>query len=364
MKCETSVEEIRKAINDAERCTGKNLALPVLSHILITAYGDEIKLRATNVSVGIEISVPATVTKEGITLIRGDIANSFLSGCPQNQKVTFELKDDLLLVSTKTNRISLKTFSHEDFPTLPTVQGGSLITLPAEVLVDGIKSVVFSAAVSDIKPEIGSVYLYSDDDRLIFVATDSFRLAEKKIAQKKPVTIKPCLIPSKNALEILRLLEGVSGNVTVTFSDTQCAVSYNGTYLTSRLTSGTFPDYSQIIPKNPATEVILLRQDLLSALKLSSVFSDKFNQVTVSVDSKSGVTLYAKNTDVGEQTSTLPAAVTGESVSVNINQRYLLDSFQAIKDDSVVLQLNGNKPVIIRGVHDASFLYLVMPMNR
>lgn len=364
MKCETSVEEIKKAIIDAERCTGKNLALPVLSHILVTAYGDEIKLRATNVSVGIEISLPATVTKEGVTLIRGDIISSFLAGCPQNQKVSFELKDDLLLVGTKTNKISLKTFSHEDFPTLPTVQGGSLITLPAEIIAEGIKSVVFSAATSDIKPEIGSVYVYSDDDRLVFVATDSFRLAEKKIALKKPTHINPCLIPARNALEILRLLDGVNGNITITFSDTQCALSWGGTYLTSRLTSGTFPDYSQIIPKNPATEVILLRQDLLSALKLSGVFSDKFNQVTVSVDPKNTVTLYAKNTDVGEQTSTLEAAVTGEAVSVNVNQRYLIDSFQAIKDDSVVLQLNGSKPVIIRGVHDTSFLYLVMPMNR
>lgn len=364
MKCESTVEDIRKAIIDADRCTGKNLALPVLSHILMTAYGEELTLRATNVSVGIEITVPATVSKEGITLIRGDIVSSFLAGCPQNQKVSFELKDDLLIVSTKTNKISLKTFSHEDFPTLPTVHGGALITLPAEVVVDGIKSVVFSAAMSDIKPEIGSVYLYTEDDRIVFVATDSFRLAEKKIMLKKPVSIKPSLIPSKNALEILRLLDEVSGNVTLTFSDTQCAISYNGTYLTTRLTSGTFPDYTQIIPKNPTTEVILLRQDLLSVLKLSSVFSDKFNQVTIQVDPKAGVTLYAKNTDVGEQNSTLEAAVTGDAVSVNVNQRYLLDSFQAIKDDSVVLQLSGNKPLIIRGVHDTSFVYLVMPMNR
>ena len=39
--------------------------------------------------------------------------------------------------------------------------------------------------------------------------------------------------------------------------------------------------------------------------------------------------------------------------------------FQSIDSDSISLSFNGlNKPMVIRGVSDKTFTYLVMPMNR
>jgi DNA polymerase III sliding clamp (beta) subunit (PCNA family) len=49
---------------------------------------------------------------------------------------------------------------------------------------------------------------------------------------------------------------------------------------------GIFPDYSQIIPKEFKTECVVLKQDLLNALKLSNIFSDKFNQVNLLIKPK------------------------------------------------------------------------------
>ena len=62
---------------------------------------------------------------------------------------------------------------------------GNTFEIDSKKLIDGIKSVYYSSSVSDIKPEISSVYFYSKDENLTFVSTDSFRLAEKKIKIKK-----------------------------------------------------------------------------------------------------------------------------------------------------------------------------------
>ena len=71
MKLECSIVEIKNGISQAERITGKNLTLPVLSSVLLIASGKMLKLRATNLSVGIEIEIPAKIEKEGMFAVSG-----------------------------------------------------------------------------------------------------------------------------------------------------------------------------------------------------------------------------------------------------------------------------------------------------
>ncbi len=78
------------------------------------------------------------------------------------------------------------------------------IEIPAQKFIEGLKAVFYSASPSEIKPEIGSVYIYKDSDMLIFVATDSFRLAEKKVKIKTAGNFDGLLIPFKNITEIIR----------------------------------------------------------------------------------------------------------------------------------------------------------------
>ena len=70
--------------------------------------------------------------------------------------------------------------------------------LSAEKLVSGLRNVWYSAAQSDIKPEIASVYLYGEGEEVFFVATDSFRLAEKSIVAEK-VSQNSLWIPHQSA---------------------------------------------------------------------------------------------------------------------------------------------------------------------
>ena len=176
MKIECSIEKIKNAIIICERVTGKNLTLPVLSTILFIATEKTLILRATNLSIGVEITIPAKIEKEGIVAINGAILASLFSAISGDSSVFFELIENTMNIKTKTNKINIKTIPHEDFPTLPNVSGGKF-KIPTKKLLEGIKSVYYSASVSDIKPEIGSVYLHKEEDYIIFVATDSFRLS-------------------------------------------------------------------------------------------------------------------------------------------------------------------------------------------
>lgn len=365
MKLECSIEKIKDALITAERITGKNLTLPVLGSVLWVASNKVLKLRATNLNIGIEIEIPAKIETEGVVAVKGDILSSLFSLLHGDSTVKFELIDSNFSVKTKSNNILLNTIPYEDFPTIP-ILSGEEITVPSIKLVEGLKAVYYSAAVSDIKPEIGSVYIYPQDDMLVFVATDSFRLAEKKVKIKKELNFDGILLPLKNASEIIRILDGVNDDVKIILHKNQISLSVNGIYITSRVVDGTFPDYKQIIPRESKTQATLLKQDLLYAIKVSNILSDKFNQITFNLKPNEKVfEVDSKNNDIGENTTHIESALSGEEVSVNINYKYIVDCFQSINGDSVTLEFNGsNRPIIIRVVGDSSFMYLVMPMNR
>lgn len=364
MKIECSINKIKKALVSVERITGKNLTLPVLSSILWVATGKTLKLRATNLNIGIEIEIPAKIEKEGVVAVRGDILSSLFSFLQGDAFVVFELINNNLLVKTNTSTILLKSIPHDDFPTIPTVEGETFL-IPSKKFIDGIKSVYYSASLSEIKPEIGSVYIYPEEDILVFVSTDSFRLAEKKIKIKQKLSFEGILIPYKNIVEIIKIFDGVDEDLKISLQKNQISFSAENIYLTSRVVDGNFPDYKQIIPKNPTTKAVVLKQDFISSLKISNIFSDKFNQIAITIKPNEKIfEIESKNVDIGENTTMLAGALSGESVSANFNYKYILDCFQSTVGDSLSLELNGNnKPMIIRGVGDASFLYLVMPMN-
>ncbi len=365
MKIECSIDRIKKALVSVERITGKNLTLPVLGSVLWVATGKTLKLRATNLNIGIEIEIPAKIEKEGVVAVRGDILSSLFSILQGDLMVSFELINGNLLVKTKTSTILLKSISHEDFPTIPIVEGESFL-IQTKKFIDGIKSVYYSASISEIKPEIGSVYIYPEDDMLVFVSTDSFRLAEKKIKIKQKLSFSGILIPYKNVVEIIKVFDGIEDDIKVTLQKNQISFSVENIYLTSRIVDGSFPDYKQIIPKNPTTQAIVLKQDFISSLKISNIFSGKYNQIILTIKPNDKVfEIESKNIDVGENTTQISGALSGDSVSANFNYKYILDCFQSISGDSLSIELDGsNKPMIIKGVGDPSFMYLVMPMNK
>ncbi|TSD03168.1 MAG: DNA polymerase III subunit beta [Parcubacteria group bacterium Athens0714_16] len=365
MKIECIKNKLEEAISKTEKITGKNLTLPILKCILLIAKDNILTIRATNLDLGVEMSIPVKIKKEGVVAVPAGILYSFLTNLSNEKNVSLEVKENKLIVSTNHTETQIKTYPYEEFPTIPVVSDKKSININSNDLILGLKSVWYSASPSSMKPELSSIYIYYDSGKMVFVATDSFRLAEKKIFNRKIEEFDSVLIPHKNVSEIIRIFEATNGDIKINFSDNQISFSSNGTYLTSRIVDGTFPDYKQIIPKEHSSSATLLKQDTISAFKVSNIFSDKFNQVTVEINKKEKYfQITTKNPDVGENVYKIDSAITGESLEMSFNYKYINDCFQSITTDSVSFEMSKNKPMVIKGVGDPSFLYLVMSMNR
>ena len=358
-------KDLKEAVFICDKISGKNLNLPILSNILLDADGKDLKLISTNLELGVEIIIPAKIENKGKITIPSNIFNSFLSNISGSDQINMEIKNNNLIISTNNNSTLIKSQPIDDFPNLPKLKSDNKFSIPIIDFISGLKMVFYSCSLSTIKPEISSVYLYSNKTNMItFTATDSFRLAEKKFNYFFP-ELGPILIPFKTVVEIIRIFEGKEGMVDILFNKNQINIIKENIIFISRITDGVFPDYNQIIPKKFTTDVIINKDFFINSLKISGVFSGKLNELNIVVNSEDGFfTIKTSNNELGENISKIPAKITGESVKITFNHKYIYDCLPNINSKEIVLRFSGEgKPLLITGAQDNTFQYLVMPMS-
>jgi len=343
----------------------KNSSLPVLSSILIIAGNDGIKMRATNLETGIDLKIEGECKSDGVVAIPATILQQVASSLTYEGNVTLEHTGDIVSLTSGTGKSLIKTVPYDDFPSIPFPENPkNRIVLSGILLKNLFGSIASCASSSTVRPELASMYLSIEGGILTAVATDSFRLAEKKIPLASKGTQGKFLIPAKNALEIAQALP--DDDVIISFDDHQCAFVSTSGMLVSRLTNAVYPDYRQIIPKESVVEAVVLRRDFETALKRTTIFSDSFQKVRMSLNQKKNtLSFFARNADVGESSETLPAHVSGSSLDLSFNHRYLSAALTLTGAESISLLAAGiGRPLIIKGVGDTSLLYLVSPMNQ
>jgi DNA polymerase III subunit beta len=365
MELHISRPQLTQALELITRISIKHVTLPVLQCALLEAKENTLVVKATNLELSIEIEIPCRTDEVGLVAIP---ATTLLQSIQYSTEADLSLRveDGVLLIESNKTNTSIKSIPHEEFPVINRLHGVS-IKVNRALFALGIKTTAFAASVSSIKPELGSVFIQQKKEHsLTFVSTDSFRLMEKTVPQKGVILDQGILVPQKNAVELSRLCDLLQHDPELIISPNQCALSFveEGVYITSRLVSGSFPDYEQIIPKEYVSHVTVLKNDLLKALKKTSIFLNKYQQVTLSI-LEGNLTLSSQNSEVGHVTDSVRAVVEGEELTLNFNQQYITDPLSHITDESIILHFAGiGRPVVITGVADKTLRYLVMPMNR
>jgi DNA polymerase-3 subunit beta len=332
----------------------------------LDAQQKELIIRATNLEAGIEIRLSCDIEEKGMVAVPASILTSTLRSI-NSDKVTLKSEEGNLLVESRGSKTLIKAIPHEEFPVLSEGEMKKGTAVSREKLLKGIQAVAYSASPSMIRPELGSVYVSLKSTGMVCVATDSFRLAEKTITGVTGKDTGEILVPLKHVNEIVYILEHISGEqIDVRVDDFQLVIVSEGVRFVSRVVDANFPDYKTIIPKKATTEATLLKSDLTGMLRKARVFSGGDQHVGLHIyPSKKIFSATARSAEVGEMSDMLEAAVSGEDLDINFHIGYVAECLPSIDSDSVTLSFAGvGKPLVMRGVGEASFMYLVMPLNR
>ena len=118
-------ENLSKGLSIVGRAVSSRSTLPVLGNILLEAKDNQLRLAATNLEIGINCWVGATVDDEGAITVPSRLLAEFVNSLPPG-KIDMEL-----LVSKQTLRlrsanydVNIKGIDAQEFPVIPTVDNG------------------------------------------------------------------------------------------------------------------------------------------------------------------------------------------------------------------------------------------------
>ncbi|HLD31391.1 MAG TPA: DNA polymerase III subunit beta [Patescibacteria group bacterium] len=353
----------------------KQANLPILLNIYIKAEESGVRLSATNLEVAIRANLRAKVERTGTFTIPAKTLTDFVHLLPEEQ-VELELEGNELKINCGTSSTKIKGMPADEYPVVPEVEENHAYAIKVDDLKKGLSQVVMAVAKNEIRPELAGVYLGFFTDRfpgLILAATDSYRLAEKKLEVAQGKDEVRCILPARAVYEMIRLLglgNGKQGEsqARLWVSDNQLALRYDDFEMTSRLIDGKYPEYSQIIPDKFKTTAILSLEEVVKKIKAASLFTTTgVNAVSFDINAGQGtLNISSTNTQTGEHASEIDADITGEENSILLNHRYVLDGLQNMDDDRVGFMVNsGDSPCLFKSQKDGdSFLYIVMPIRQ
>ncbi|MEA2088676.1 MAG: DNA polymerase III subunit beta [Patescibacteria group bacterium] len=386
MKIICTQENLNKGLSIISNITGKNPNLPILNNILIKAKDNTITLSATNLEIGINCVIRGKIEKDGRFTIPARAFSDYVNLMGKEQ-ITLELKDNKLKISNINCKSKFKGDIADDFPAIPKIKKQSKYSIELENIRSAISNVIFASTVISSRPEISGILFdfNGDNKQLTLAATDSYRLAEKKV-KLKDISGKneKIIIPIRTLQEVVRIVGLIKdseqedkkqkeiniylsgdGQVLFSFPDPNIGTE-DSVELVSRVIEGNYPEYQEIIPKSHNTKIIVEKNDLIKVVKASSLFTESgVNSIKLEFFSKNNeMTIFSANSQTGENLSKLQAKIEGEDSNITLNYRYLLDGLQNIGGDIAVLEvINKDVPCALKPIDKDDYIYIIMPIR-
>ncbi|MDQ5882808.1 MAG: Beta sliding clamp [Patescibacteria group bacterium] len=375
MKFITLTENLKQAINLAERITGKNVTLPVLSNILLSTNKNQLHVLATDLELGIELSVSGKVEESGQVVIPAKTFADFLNNLT-SEKITLESEKQALKVTTESSEALFQGINPEDFPIIPEVKTEKTLELDKNLLRESLGQILPSIGYLTTKPELNGVYFHLDKNFLKLVGTDSFRLAEKTISSENFKTnLKPPLemiVPVKTIQEVIRISqEGPEDISSILIYPEVNQVQFlfkntNEIRLVSRLINGQFPEYASIIPNTTEVKISVKKKELAEAVRLAGLFCTKINDIKflLKINQKK-LTIEAQDPSLGKSQNVVALTeAQGPDLEISFNYRFVLDGLNSLTGEEVILGFNKEtSPALFESKNDQNFVYLLMPIK-
>jgi DNA polymerase-3 subunit beta len=384
MKFISSQNDLSSNLSLISRAVPTRPTHPILGNILVVAdqAAQTITLTAFDLTLGMRTTFSAQVIAEGQVTLPARLFTDIVARLPQGD-ITFvqevnpegEGAEIVATLIAKSSKFQVRGLGAEEFPELPAITDGQDVSLPINALNDGLKGVLFAASNDETKQILTGVNVSHRQDELTFASTDGHRLAvvstspstEEQDVPPPAIADFEVTIPAR-ALRELEKMIAIANNETVglELDENQVAFVIDDQRLTSRKLDGKYPNYHALIPVDFSHKVIVERKRLLSSLELIAVLANqRDNIVKFSLDQAQGLlTLSAEDREVGNAKESIEADISGESMEIAFNIKYLLDALKALPANEITIDLNNsNKPVIFKPLAGLKMTCLVMPVQ-
>lgn len=365
-------------LNNVLRAISSKTTIPILTGLKMVVDKERIVLTGSNSDITIESVIDAnnpdydlTVEDPGAIVLPARFFSEIVKKLPDKQ-VTIEVTSGFQAdITSGTAKFQINGQDAENFPHLPEVETDKTITLPNDVLQEVIRQTVIAVSKQESRPILAGIHITLHDGLLTAVATDSHRLAQRKVALKDVDNgiDFDVIIPGKSMNELSGMISDVDEDVLVQVTENQILFIFGNTHFYSRLLEGNYPETSQLIPDTADTTVELDAGSFLASIERASLLSHESRNDVVKFTLKPSenlVRISSDSPDIGtveEEVAT--TALDGNDLEISFNPNYMKDALRSFGQTTVKISFTSPlRPFTLVPTEDGeNFVHLITPVR-
>lgn len=370
MKLKIKKSLLLNALSDVSKALSTKNIIPILSGIKFELYENRLVLIASDNDITIKTSLESSddLIIEGIgsVVIKGkyilDIVRKLNSSF-----INIEiLEDHKVLIYNENSNFNLNGIDANEYPDINLSFSNDIVNMN----VDDFKSMVYqtnyACSIDEARVVLTGVNLSASDNILECSATDSYRLAIKKIDIKENLTNNiNIIIPSKNLNELLKVLPSEDDkNMEIHIFNNKILFKVDNLIFQSRLINGTYPNTKNLIPSDILFDLVINKNDLYDMVDRASILNnDKDNNViTLELNNKL-LKITSMSLEIGKVEEKMKVE-SDEKIKISFSGKYMLEALRTIKSENVVLTFVGEvKPILLKEENNDKLLCLILPIR-
>jgi len=339
--------------------------MSILSNVLLEAKDGYLHIKATDLKIGYETSIPVDVEETGNTTVYCDKFLGVLRTFPEGD-IKFRLDVDKLTIDSEDgdSNAQLKVIEASKYPELIKIEDDKYFEIAQKDFIEMINNTSFAVGTDESKYFMTGVYLERGDDCIKMVATDGRRLSYiKKNIIIADAEFKGVIIPIK-ILTLVKKLASGEGNLKIAFSDKCIFVKFDNNRIYSTLIEGQFPNYKRVIPDNQNYIAILDRNDFGVALNRVAIFAEQKAKKILFDFSEDTLVISAEDNEVGNAKAKVACQYKGDDMRMAVNYIHFMEPIKAMDEDDIAIKFSeSNRAITLNGVPESEFFHIIMPMQ-
>ncbi len=368
MKFTVERDVIIREIQVAQEIIASRSNMSILSNVLLEADNGNLTIRATDLKVSFETTVPVSTGEAGRTTVFCDKLLGILRSVPageiefeQNPETTGE--NFIIRPTFKRIDFRLRSIPADKFPEIQTVAPASYFELPQKQLIEMVSQTIFAVSNDETRFFMNGVYFEYAEDQLVMVATDGRRLSfigEKEISNVPEFA--GVIIPPK-VLALVKKLATGEGSVSVAVADKHIFFRFENYQISSALIDGQFPNYRKVIPENQEHSFLVAKDELEEALKRVSLLVEKSRRIYVELQPKL-MTLTSEESEIGRAREEITCDFDGPETNIALNYLYLVEPLRVVDSDTIRVEFTDpGKAITLHSEPASNYFHIVMPMQ-
>ena len=359
---------LENLLNTSKAISSKNL-IPILTGIKFDLVEEGLYLSASDSDISIRTFIEkekiSEVIQLGSIVISGKYIVEIIRKLPDTD-ITIEVVDGFnMIIQTSGSEFNLNGIDPNEFPNLDLEDTKNPIIINPITFKSLVNQTFFATSISETRPLLTGINFKLNNDKLEVIATDSYRLAKKDIELKDNYENDfNLVIPSKNLVELSRMLDDDNENVYLHVFNNKVLFKYKNIIFLSRLISGTYPVSSSIIPNSFKIDVECNFDELYDMIDRASLLTSDKDKNTIKLLLKNKELVISSNSpEIGKVEEKIAIDNDGE-ISISFSSKYMLEAIKSFNSEKIHLLMNDdNSPIIIKSDEELSLIQLVLPIK-